>query len=89
MTENAKIEILSHTFPTLNGEKALLKIQYKRGVTHSLDQLGMTPEMLAQYKAASHKINGLIIVAGPPGNGKTSIARSFGNLVMSPNMYIP
>ena len=30
-----------------------------------------------------------IFIYGPPGNGKTSVARSIGNLILSQSMYIP
>ncbi|RME85139.1 MAG: type II/IV secretion system protein [Planctomycetota bacterium] len=72
VTDESKIEILSYTFPTIRGEKAVLNIQYTKGVTHSLEDLGMIPTMLETFRESLNKQNGLIVVAGPPGNGKNT-----------------
>ena len=84
ITDKAKIEMITCTFPTLLGEKVLLNIQYKRGVTHSLDELGMSPKLLEQYNANLRKTNGLIVVGGPPGNGKTTTLYATLNALNSP-----
>jgi type II secretory ATPase GspE/PulE/Tfp pilus assembly ATPase PilB-like protein len=72
VTDTVKIDILTDTFPTIRGEKAALNIQYKKGITHKLEDLGMIPTMLDQYKENLNRPNGLIIAAGPPGNGKNT-----------------
>lgn len=72
VTDTAKIDVNTSTFPTLHGEKVLLKIHSKKGIGHSLNELGIKPEMLREYRANFLKPNGLILVAGPPGNGRTT-----------------
>lgn len=72
VTDTVKIDIIAYTFPTIRGEKAVLQIQYKKGVTHTLDDLGMIPSMLDKLKENLKRTNGLVIAAGPPGNGKNT-----------------
>lgn len=72
VTDEAKIEILTQTIPTVRGEKVYLKIQYRSEVEFELEDLGMIPKMLEEFQLVLKRSNGLLIVAGPPGNGKTT-----------------
>jgi len=75
--DEKKIELYSYVIPTLYGEATIVKVQYKQSATLGLDQLGMTPKMLAAYKKALARGAGLYLVTGPPGSGKrTSIYAS-------------
>ncbi len=60
--------------------------------TRSMRQLMsklVLPETTFQRLGPALNSGSSIFLYGPPGNGKTSIARAFGSLVMSQNMYIP
>ena len=57
--------------PTLYGEKAVIRILPSRLEELALDQLGLLPGQLEILKAAISQTNGLILVTGPTGSGKT------------------
>lgn len=59
-----------------------------RSMRQILSQL-IIPEATFQRLGPALNSGSSIFMYGPPGNGKTSIARAFGNLVLSQNMYIP
>jgi type II secretory ATPase GspE/PulE/Tfp pilus assembly ATPase PilB-like protein len=57
--------------PTLHGEKAVIRILPSRLDELALDQIGLLPEQLEIFQNAIHQANGLILVTGPTGSGKT------------------
>lgn len=57
--------------PTLYGEKAVVRILPSRLEELDLDQIGLLPEQLAIFQEAIVQTNGLILVTGPTGSGKT------------------
>ena len=60
------------TLPTRGGERVVLRILDKDQGTLSLEQLGMSASTLAALRKALQVPNGVILVTGPTGSGKTT-----------------
>jgi type II secretory ATPase GspE/PulE/Tfp pilus assembly ATPase PilB-like protein len=57
--------------PTLHGEKAVVRILPSRHEDLDLEQIGLLPNQLQTFKNSLKQTNGLILVTGPTGSGKT------------------
>ena len=62
------------TFPTIHGEKAVVRLFAPAGTLSRLDDLGLTPAIADGLKAAVRTRGGLVLIAGPAGSGKTTTA---------------
>ena len=60
-----------NTLPTLFGEKVVLRILDASNARIGIDQLGFEPVQEARYRAALRRPQGMILVTGPTGSGKT------------------
>lgn len=58
--------------PTLHGEKIVLRILGKDASFIRIDQLGLTERDLASYREGIRKPNGIVLISGPTGSGKTT-----------------
>ncbi len=59
------------TLPTRFGEKAVIRLQQSDAQAISLEKLGMPAPLLKHYRQALSRPQGLILVTGPTGSGKT------------------
>ena len=71
-TGSEDFDIRVSSLPTLHGEKLVLRILSKNNVAIQLEKLGFNSEELKKYKNAVKKPNGIILISGPTGSGKTT-----------------
>src|SRR5713226_416568 len=60
------------SFPTIHGEKIVLRILDKERVILGLEQLGFSRSGLAVFENGIKRPHGIILVTGPTGSGKTT-----------------
>ncbi|PWK17106.1 GspE/PulE family protein [Xanthomarina spongicola] len=69
---NQEFDIRVSTLPTLHGEKIVLRLLSKDAENINLEDLGFTQKELNSYLETIKKPNGIILISGPTGSGKTT-----------------
>ncbi|MBM3500480.1 MAG: type II/IV secretion system protein [Armatimonadetes bacterium] len=72
LVDDRPIDIRLSTLPTYWGEKLVLRLLDKSAALVSLTQLGMLPDMMKHFDTLLHTKQGMVLVTGPTGSGKST-----------------
>jgi len=78
-----KINIRVSVLPTVNGEGVVLRILDPVSILLELNSLGFSRDMLPKFKSLIKKPNGIILVTGPTGSGKSTTLYTTLNILNS------
>lgn len=78
-----KINIRVSILPAVTGESAVLRILDPSSILLELDSLGISPDILPNFLSLIKRPNGIILVTGPTGSGKSTTLYTTLNLLNS------
>ncbi len=70
--EGRPIDLRISTLPTVRGEKAVMRVLDLSRDNAGLDRLGLTDDEHALFSKLITRANGIVLVSGPTGSGKTT-----------------
>ena len=70
--EGREVDLRVSTLPTVHGESIVMRILDKQMMMVGINQLGMSKGGLVKFKKEIRKPNGIVLVTGPTGCGKTT-----------------
>ncbi len=70
--DGGEVELRLSTLPTVFGEKMVMRIFDPEVLLKGFDQLGFSAEDLRRWQSMTGQPNGIILVTGPTGSGKTT-----------------
>ena len=85
---NQAIDVRVSTLPTSFGERVVMRLLNKSGSIFQLSELGLTSTRLAQLKELVQSPNGIILVTGPTGSGKTTTLYATLSSINTPDINI-
>ncbi len=83
-----EIDIRVSLIPTIYGEGVVMRILDRSSVCLELDKLGFKEGILRKFRALAKKSEGMILVTGPTGSGKTTTLYSILQEIKSPELKI-
>src|SRR3989454_782503 len=69
---NQPIDLRVSVLPTMFGESVVMRVLDRSNVQLDLDKLGLRDDDLVTVRQLIHKPNGVVVVTGPTGSGKTT-----------------
>jgi type IV pilus assembly protein PilB len=87
-TDEYKVAFRVSIIPTFDGEKIVLRLLNEKAQVLSLEQLGFQPSQFRAVKTNIAKPNGIILVTGPTGSGKTTTLYTIMNILNTPEVNI-
>jgi type IV pilus assembly protein PilB len=72
MLDGRKIDLRVSTFPGSRGEKSVIRVLDTRNVSLNLRELGFAEDVLTSLQSLITAPNGIILVTGPTGSGKST-----------------
>ena len=88
LSKTRAIDMRVNTLPTLFGEKIVLRILDPTSATLGIDALGYDPHQKKLFTDALDKPQGMILVTGPTGSGKTVSLYTGLNILNTPERNI-
>ena len=88
ISKTRAIDFRVNSLPTLWGEKIVLRILDPESAKLGIDMLGYEEEQKAMFMEALHKPQGMVLVTGPTGSGKTVSLYTGLNILNSPERNI-
>ncbi|MBF0875385.1 Flp pilus assembly complex ATPase component TadA [Gluconobacter cerevisiae] len=67
-----EVDFRVSTVPSLHGETVVLRVLDRTTVSFDYSRLGLAPSVIAAFRSALEMPNGIVLVTGPTGSGKTT-----------------
>lgn len=72
IVDRVEYDIRASILPTVYGEKCVMRLAQKKMLTRDKSELGFTPYEMQQFDNILKNPNGIILVTGPTGSGKST-----------------
>ena len=86
--DDDRLDLRVSTYPTLYGEKSVLRLLNISDALHDLNGLGFEKDILSRFEDMLIGGEGIILVSGPTGSGKTTTLYSTLNKMDNPDVNI-
>jgi type IV pilus assembly protein PilB len=72
VVNNSPVDLRVSVLPTMFGESVVMRVLDRSNVSLDLEKLGLRDDDLRIFRQLIHRPNGIVVVTGPTGSGKTT-----------------